>query len=141
MSDKDWLLNAAAIRAAKECIKEVEANLEVRLSLTHPEFLQMLNDYSELCESPGLTEKVNNLNTFAATSVKAKSRASVVSFSGGPAEHRVPVPNSVRPAPSETTTRAPSPTNEMVTYQGKTYPKFYEGREFKGLYRGQPKYG
>lgn len=141
MSEKSWLLSAAAMKVAKECIKTVELELGVRLSLTHPEFLQMLNDYAEMCDSEQLTRHVQALNKFAKGLAAQQAKGSVVALnSGGGREVETASIVSRTQAPAAVQRRA-APEAELVHYQGKTYQRFYDGKEFKGLYRGQPKYG
>lgn len=132
MPNKDWLLNAAALKAAKSCIKEVEAELGVRLRLTHPEFLQMLNDYAELCDSASLNKKVMLLNRFASPEERQGSGAVVPMNARGGAEQP-------RQASNQTPAAAVQ-DEERITYMGKSYPRFKDGKEFKGLYRGKPQY-
>lgn len=151
MSHKSWMLSAAAIKVAKECIKTVEGELGVRLSLTHPDFLQMLNDYSEMCECENLTRHVQALNRFAASSagVAATEKSSVVELKAT-GTHRAVVTSGVSvapPAPVQAAAPAPAPAQppqqaaqDRVEYKGKSYPRFLNGKEFKGLYRGQPQY-
>lgn len=141
MTDKSWLLSAAALKVAKECIKTVEKELGVHLSLTHPEFLQMLNDYSEMCDCEQLTRHVQALNKFAAGLAAQPAKSAVVALSSRTAR-------AVESAPSVSSvvSRAPafSPASagqtELIKFQGKAYQRFQDGKEFKGLYRGQPRY-
>ncbi len=141
MSNKSWMLSAAAIKVAKECIKTVEIELSVRLSLTHPDFLQMLNDYAELCDSEQLVRHVQALNRFAAGTAATQAKSSVVELKATGTDHKtVSVPASAAaplpPAPPQ----ASQEPADRVQYKGKSYPRFMDGKEFRGLYRGQPKY-
>lgn len=152
MSDKSWLLSAAAIKVAKECVKTVEIELGVRLSLAHPDFLQMLNDYAEMCESEALSRHVGALNRFALTQSAQQQRSSVVQL-GATGASRVaatavsspaPATAAVAPAPAPAVPPAAAATaaaSETVIFQGRTFARYQDGRQFKGLYRGQPKYG
>ncbi len=138
MSDKSWLLSAAALKVAKECIKTVEQELGVHLSLTHPDFLQMLDYYSEMCDCESLTRHVQALNKFAKGYSAQPAKGSVVALHarggrGRTLEHATLVS-------STTEVSAPAPQRELIKFQGKAYQRFQDGKEFKGLYRGQPRY-
>ena len=45
MTDLSWMLKPQAIRQAKECIRLVHEELDVRLKLSHPNFIQVLHGY------------------------------------------------------------------------------------------------
>ena len=148
MSDKSWLLNAAAIKSARVCIKAVEEELGVRLPLSHPNFFGLLSEYSELMDSEPLTIAFNELATYANNDV---SRIKVTKGGGG--EQKV-VPIARSPRMVDMSGRAGQKaqaqslsieesgrSEELVTFRGKQYSRWNDGREFKGLYRGQPRYG
>lgn len=133
MNDRNWMLNPSAIRSAKECIQLVKKELGVKLLLSHPEFIQMLHEYVELTESQELNTAYGKLVSFAGAgnvikSLKSKE-ATIVEFKA----------NGTDAAPSEQETTTSS-DDEMVTYGNKQFPRWREGKEFSGLYRGQPNY-
>ena len=129
MTDKSWLLNAAAIAAAKQCIQAIEEELGVKLKLSHPQFLEMIQQYCELTDSAALQQSYNNLKQFA--------------LGAGVSVE----PKTVKPEPAKPTAHVNNTENlalsssQVVTFKGKDYPRFdEEGNEFKGLYRGQARY-
>ena len=126
MQDKSWLLNAAAIAAAKECISAIEEELGVRLKLSHPQFLQMIQQYSELTDSAVLQASYDKLNQYAMSAgVQMEPQAQA-------AEVAAPV---VRVESIEKN------ASETIMVKGRSFPRFDEqGNEFKGLYRGQARY-
>lgn len=151
MSDKSWLLNAAAIKSARLCIKAVEEELGVRLPLSHPNFFGLLSEYSELMDSEPLTIAFNELSAYANNDL-----SSIKMAKGGGAQKVVPISrSSIGPKASgggAQKTRAQGSSvekknqnneisNETVTHRGKQYSRWSNGKEFKGLYRGQPHYG
>ena len=132
MTDKSWLLNPSAIRVAKRCIKCVQEELGVKLRLSHPDFLQMLHEYVDLTDSPEMAEAYSELLGFVGVgSVIHNLRKKDAE------ENIIPIPQKsvVNGEPVVETA-----TEEMVAYGGKYYPKFNEGKTFKGLYRGRPHY-
>lgn len=131
MTDRNWLLNPTAVHAAKACISIIQDELGIRLKLSHPQFLEMIQEYVELTESPKLQEAYIPLAMMAGIDHKSaqilKSQNKVVEI---PVMHKQMV-------------NAPMPQEqyETVTYNGKMYRRYSdEGLEFKGLYRGQPHY-
>ena len=151
MNEKSWLLNTKAIRAAKICINEVQSELGVRLTLTHPDFLNMLNEYSELCDSEHLTERVNRLNEFALKSDSAAENtqkqsqivplnASVAAAASNAIDHfNYRQKPKVQVGMTQMTVQIEA-EEEKIVFRGKTYPKYREGKVFKGLYRGKLHY-
>ena len=145
MSDKTWLLNAAAIKSARLCIKAVEEELGVRLPLSHPNFFGLLSEYSELMDSEPLTIAFNELSAYANSDL-----SSIKMAKGGGAQKVVPISSrpSLEPkaiddkarAQSAPTEKANQQRDELVTYGGKQYSRWNNGKEFKGLYRGRPHY-
>lgn len=130
MSDKDWLLNPSAIKAAKACILIVQGELGIKLTLSHPEFLEMLKDYVELTGSDELESAYHRLVDYAGTSA-----------------HHFKAGESITPEPKKTRIRHQANTelttledDDYVVYKGKKYKRFLNGKEFKGLYRGQARY-
>ena len=130
MSNKSWLLNPTAIKAAKNCINLVQEELGVKLILSHPEFLEMLKEYVELTDSAELEVAYHDL----------------ISFVGLNASHLEPnakkknsLTNSL--VANATPARSETQDEELIVYRGKAYKRFQNGLEFKGLYRGQARYG
>lgn len=132
--DKSWMLNPKAIRVAKECIYIVKEELGVKLTLSHPEFMQMLHEYVDLTDSVELGDAYSRLLAMAGVgnvvhSLKPKALAeNVVPIHAEPIEMKSAVGAEVVP-------------EEKIEYCGKTYARWRDGKEFSGLYRGQPKYG
>ena len=138
-SNKEWLLNPVAIRKAKECIVIIEKELGVRLKLTHPNFLEMINEYVELTGDVGLKDSFTQLAAMAGidveTPVVQKTSDKVVPH---PRMMAVTRPSAEIPT---LTSSLEIDKSETVDYKGKTYPKYNDtGKTFKGLYRGQPHY-
>ncbi len=123
MTDKTWMLNPQGIRLARECITIVQAELDVRLKLSHPEFLQMLNEYVDLTESKALAQAFHQLLSLAGPKALPQPLRAV-------AKKRVTTVTLVKEANGQ----------EILEVQGKRYPKWREGKEFRGLYRGNPVY-
>ncbi|NRA41511.1 MAG: hypothetical protein HRU21_04290 [Pseudomonadales bacterium] len=127
MSNKSWLLDPTAIKAAKNCILLVQEELGVKLVLSHPEFLEMLKEYVELTDSEALEVAYHDLISFAGLNAShlepnAKKKSSIVN--SDVAEGKA--------------SRADD--EEYVVYRGKAYKRYQNGLEFKGLYRGQARY-
>ena len=136
MSDKSWMLNAKAIAAARKCISIVDAELDVKLKLSHPDFLELLVDYAELNESNELHAAIAVLAQFAPANVTA-------SLTGTDVDAKII--NLESKSIFIHKKRAPKPVSQtkdeaIVKYKGKDYPRYSDGMEFKGLYRGQPRY-
>jgi len=123
MTDKSWMMNTKAISAAKKCVSIVEAELGIRLKLANPDFLELLIQYAELNDSQELERAVLVLAQYAPADVRG-----LLPINGANDEnHR---------GSGATTTEA----EPVVSYKGRSYPRYRDGGEFKGLYRGQPRY-
>lgn len=131
MNDKNWLLNPTAIHAAKDCIHIIQDELGIKLKLSHPQFLQMIQEYIELTESDQLQQAYRQLATLAGIDQR---EADILQK--GKTVVDMPV-SSRKPAAASAT---PRPDDETVSYKGKLYKRYEGDREFKGLYRGQPHY-
>ncbi|HEY9034505.1 MAG TPA: hypothetical protein VIN71_11245 [Pseudomonadales bacterium] len=131
MNDKNWLLNPTAIHAAKDCIQIIQDELGIRLKLSHPQFLEMIQEYVELTESDMLQQAYLQLAQLAGIRITQarilKPAATVVDM---PVTHRSTV----------TTDASVAREQETISYHGKLYKRFDGDREFRGLYRGQPRY-
>ena len=63
--DRSWMLNPKAIRVAKECIQIVKTELNVKLTLSDPEFMQLLHGYVDVTSSAKLGEAYARLLAMA----------------------------------------------------------------------------
>ena len=121
LSEASWLLKPQAIRQAKECIYLVQQKLDIRLKLSHPDFLYLLNEYAELTGSEELIVAVDKLISLADIKELKTSE-------------------NLQDLKPDQELEGIIDINETVTYSGKTYPKYRNGLVFKGFYRGQPSY-
>lgn len=126
--DKSWMLNPQAIRYAKACIDVVKDELGVKLKLSHPEFLQMLHEYVDMTDSKELGMAYSKLVSMAGPGnllkgLEPKGTENIVTL---------PIQQQVNGGFFS--------EEEMVNHNGKLYPRFRDGKELKGLYRGQPTY-
>lgn len=134
MNDRTWILNPAAIKAAKECINLVKKELGVKLLLSHPEFTLMLHEYVELTDSTELKTAYSRLIAFAGPGTIIKTLGE---------EHQNVVPlksTGTDGAIADDSDGGNKSPEETVTYGSKQYPRWRDGKEFSGLYRGQPNY-
>ncbi|CAA0091027.1 Uncharacterised protein [BD1-7 clade bacterium] len=120
MTDKSWLLNHAAIKAAKTCILLTQSELGVKLTLSHPDFFELLTSYVELTDNDALRQAFDELAKYADSSARSAAE-----------------PIAKAPEPQIANNDSGS---ETIIYKGKAYQRWNEGLEFKGLYRGQPRY-
>lgn len=128
MADKSWMLNPKAIRYARECINIVKAlNGEV-LKLSQPDFLIKLHTYVDNLKSNELRMAYSHLLSMAGVGNVLQSLEKI------PAKEVVAALPSNEVVPLETDL-------ERVEYNGVEYSRYRNGREFKGLYRGIPRYG
>ncbi|MGI1679797.1 MAG: hypothetical protein K6L75_13735 [Cellvibrionaceae bacterium] len=126
--DKSWMLNPQAIRYAKACIDVVKDELGIKLKLSHPEFLQMLHEYVDMTDSEELGMAYSKLISMAGPGTLLKGLEPKVT------ENIVTLPFQ-KQANGEIFS-----DEEMVKLNGKLYPKWRDGKELKGSYRGQPTY-
>ena len=137
MSDKSWMLNPTAIAQAKNCIQIIQHELGIKLKLSHPQFLEMIKEYIDLTDSDELAKSYNQLAQLAGGQLQQVEREVVV-----PIAKSAPLANTTA-APTRQASVSPTPqahSEEMVEYKGKLYPRYSDGGEFKGLYRGQARY-
>ena len=138
------MLNAKAITAAKKCISVVESELGIKLKLSHPDFLELLVEYAELNDSQELQSALAVLAQFAPANVQAgltgtDSATKIVNLEPRSLFMRQDKSQAQKSAPVQAAT--PSLEGEAtVLFKGKMYPRYRDGMEFKGLYRGQPRY-
>lgn len=136
MNDRAWMLNAKAIRAAKECIQLVKQELGVRLPLAHPEFLALLREYSEVTESQSLQRAYQNLMDFADGEASEDPTQPSNSTRAKKVVNIIPTLTAAQAVDTETE----ETPDEMVSCGGKQFPRWRDGMEFNGVYRGQPRY-
>lgn len=133
MQDRSWMINAKAMRAAKQCVEVVRDELGVKLLLSNPDFISLLHDYVELTDSIELQAAYADLMVYAGKNTSAaKLNATdntVVSIRKDDALD-LDLPAIHEPIGKE----------ETVTCGGKSYQRWRDGKEFTGLYRGQPMY-
>lgn len=132
MHDRTWMINVDAVRIAKKCVQIVRDELGVKLLLSNPDFIHLLSEYAELTESKKLNEALSELLTFANDNVESAALnakdATVVKLRR---ESHVVVESAPAPVALE---------DETIMLNGKAYQRWRNGKEFKGLYRGQPTY-
>lgn len=145
MTDKSWILNPKAIHAAKFCIKIVEDELGVKLKLSHPNFLELLHEYCELTESVPLNKGFKYLINMAGDDVKKEltrkhSQVNIANLSSTSANVVTAFQMTHDEINAEDMEHDFGKSEEFVQYQGRKYLKFDGDKEFRGLYRGQPRY-
>ena len=121
------MLSRDAIIAARRCVSLVEQELGIRLKLANPDFLELLVEYAELNDSAELAAAVEDLSRFAPMNLRRTPRVSA------PTSHH-------NGAEDASLGRAGGGAGEVVEYGGREYPRFQDGREFQGIYRGRPVY-
>lgn len=133
--DKEWLLNHKAIQAARECMGIVRDEMGIKLTLANPDLLPLLAEYSLALEIESLRKSFVHLMSMA----DEKLRAELLADPAFNASFDTPL--AATPDSEDTGASAAEPvSDEQVAYAGKQYPRWQEGKEFKGFYRGQPAY-
>lgn len=127
MADKSWMLNPKAIRHANECINIVKEREGVRLKLSQPDFLERLHHYVEKLNTRPLGDAYARLLAMAGVGNVLRN------LEAEPAQAVVAQPIAVGDVPT-------AGSDEMVSMGGQNFPRFRNGREFRGLYRGVPRY-
>ncbi len=117
MTDKTWLLSPKAIAAARKCISIIESEEGIKLKLAQPDFLEQLTKQAQDQRSSELEKALALLAQYAPATIQVNMTTA-----------------RPRNITSETTNEA------FVLYHGKHYPRYQDGGEFQGLYRGQPRY-
>ena len=131
MADKSWMLNPKAIRHANECINLVKKYEGLRLKLSQPDFMQQLHIYVEKLEMAELGEHYSHLLAMAGVGNVLRNLDSI------PAQSVVAMPV----AAGDGTAHDNGATNDESVYlNGHSYDRYRDGLEFKGLYRGSPRY-
>ncbi len=134
MNDKEWMLNPKAIRHAKDCIHIVKEELGFKLTLSHPDFIFLLHEYVDMLDSDALGLAYSQLIAMAGPGTVLRTLR--------PKDQNV-IDLPVKQVVGDTVSLEPSnqhDENETITSHGKTYPRWQEGKEFRGIYRGQPTY-
>jgi hypothetical protein len=139
VTNRTWLLKPEPLKVAKTCIQLVKNEIDVKLPLSHPQFLEMLNDYADMMESEALSESVQQLNIMAGNQGavflnKAASNNVVQHPSHALIESTLKMPA------NDHDTKSSKDESETTVYQGKTYKRWQGNKEFVGLYRGQARY-
>jgi len=132
MADKSWMLNPKAIRHANECINIVKKHEGLRLKLSQPDFMQQLHAYVEKLEMAELGEHYSHLLAMAGVGNVLRNLDSI------PAKSVVAMPIAVGDGFAHDDHAATN--DELVNINGHSYDRYRDGLEFKGLYRGSPRY-
>jgi len=143
MSDRSWMLNPSAITAARQCILIVQQELNVKLKLSHPQFIEMLQEYAELTDSEILNASLASLLAYAKGEVATLKAANMQQATTKRAQRPAVVAKKETQlyAVTEASHVSAQPSNEMVEHRGKMYPLYNnDGLRFQGLYRGQARY-
>ena len=140
MSDKNWMLNPTAISHARACIAIIQAELGVKLKLSHPQFLEMIKEYIELTDSVELASAYNILASMAGSQLDTVATAPKKVVNLNPPSTNTDEAKIAAFSATVEPQLSPNAQQEMVNYNGKLYPRFNDDGEFKGLYRGQPRY-
>jgi len=125
MKDRSWMLNAEAIKAARACVDCVKKELDIKLTLSHPDFMTLLHEYVEMTDSKELGTAYARLLSHAGV---GKTVRDLPPEKGRDQKHKKAVGSDN------------SSAEELVEYGGKSYPKYRDGKKFTGVYRGQPRY-
>ena len=139
MSDRAWLLKPEPLKIAKTCIQLVQADIEVKLPLSHPQFLEMLNNYADMMESEQLRISVGQLNALAGDQGAIFLKKAVGDNIIQHPSHTATANNTVNSASKDSSTPV-ADQNETTAYNGKIYKRWQGSKEFAGLYRGQARY-
>lgn len=127
MADKSWMLNPKAIRHARECINIIKSLNGEALKLSQPDFLIKLHTHVDKLKSNELRMAYSHLLSMAGVGNVLQSL------------EKIPAKEVVAALPDNEV--IPLETNlERVEYNGVEYSRYRNGREFKGLYRGIPRY-
>ncbi len=130
MADKSWMLNPKAIRHAKECINIIRELTGDKLKLSHPDFVQQLHEYVETTGSIQLGEAYARLIAMAGVGYVLQNLKPKHEMEEEYVPYRRVVGDTVGLDESSST----------VEFHGRVYPKYRSGLEFRGVYRGQPRY-
>ena len=70
LPDRAWLLNPGAIKAARRCITAVEKELGVKIKLSHPHLLEIIQESCELADSRRLRMAYRELMVYEANATE-----------------------------------------------------------------------
>jgi hypothetical protein len=139
VSNRAWLLKPEPLKVAKTCIQLVQGEIDVKLPLSHPQFLEMLNDYADMMESEQLIKSVQQLNMLA-----GDQGVAFLKKVAGDNVIQHPSHNITKSSPitsvNNVTTQPSKDESQTINYMGKTYKRWQGNKEFAGLYRGQARY-
>lgn len=157
--DRSWMLNPNAISAARKCIQITQIELGVSLKLSHPQFIDMLGEYADLTDSKELKDSVVELMTYynqrnpaqsgktlekkpSPADIKLSGESSIKKYIREAGEPGYTAQNQTyQAAAGDGIHYASSRQGEITMCGGKEYPTYnQDGKKFKGLYRGQPRY-
>lgn len=148
--DRSWMLSSKAIQSAKECIKLVQKEYDVKFTLSHPKLMDMLEEHAEKSDNSELTAAYQYLLSFAPGADKPekifKKKQPVETSlekpgeSGNELTETTPNGPPADEAPDATESTAIEDPEETIEFRGKRYAKWRDGKQFKGIYRGQPHY-
>lgn len=122
MNDRAWLLNnVSAISCAKTCIKTIQREFGVKLTLSDPKLLAKMEKINDHLNSPVLDAAYKELLGYAGRA--AHSHHEMLHALG----------SSLHDAGQSLLGK--------IEHHGKEYPRFDDdGKEFKGVYRGHARY-
>jgi hypothetical protein len=139
VTNRSWLLKPEPLKVAKTCIQLVQDEIEVKLPLSHPQFLEMLNDYADMMESEALAKSVQQLNMLAGDQgiafLKKVAGDNVIQHPS-----HTTIKSNPNTSVNHVTPQSAKDESQTITYMGKTYKRWQGNKEFVGLYRGQARY-
>ena len=122
MNDRTWLLcNTAALACAKNCIRLIKEEFGIKLTLSDTKLLPKIEKISHKQTSQALKESYQELQGYA-----------------GITPHHGEALNTLGSSIHD----AGQSFLGIIEHHGKEYPKFDDsGKEFKGVYRGNARFG
>jgi|GEM_PF-952426 len=130
MSDMSWMLHPKAIRQAKTCISIIKEITGDKLKLSDSEFLQRVHGYLDDTASSELGEAYARLISMAGVGFGANNLTS----------RNAHARQTIFKRAAEDSVACLVAPGATVEFSGKIYPRYRSGLEFKGVYRGQPRY-
>ncbi len=130
MSDKSWMLHPQAIRYAYDCIHLIKDLEGIRLKLSQPDFIQQVHERVEQLQSPELGECYANLIAMAGVGTVIRELK--------PVDQKLEEVEA--PPKAVGADYHDADDGETIEFNGNVYSRFRNGGEFKGLYRGMPRY-
>lgn len=139
MQNENWALSSSNLIIARNCIKLIESEFGERLRLSDDTFLFKLGRYAKktrssrtlmMCSKLAVATGEDNLLEVADSMLKGKPAAEQTQNKASPTTPDKPAATNI------------ANSSEKVSYRGKEYARYNQaGLEFKGLYRGQARYG